>query len=285
MDDDKTFEANEIRFWSVKTFFKFLLFGLPRVFLLLIFLIILLIIFLIFNNNSLYTSLTPIAATIFLFFSGYKDNIIDKKSLEIIKNSKAQIIVSSHPSYMDAFVLMKLFPDAKFIASNFVKNIPIINKLFEKKGIYLKTEFSGNLTDLIAEELKNGQRIIFFSAGVCHNPDYVIGFRNGAFVPKMNILPIHISYSNNEYFVNGENDMVYHILNHLSNRKNKFTLRALKEYEISEEEKNGSIEDFKENFRKYYADGFNLKLSNKNYKDHPYFKLVSESENNKPEKN
>lgn len=282
MDDDKSFEANEIRFWSVKTFFKFLLIGLPRILFILIFLIIILIFLLIFNKESFYNYSTPIIANMFLTFLGYKDNIIDKESLENIKNSKAQIIVSSHPSYMDAIVLMTLFPDAKFIASNFVKNIPIINKLFEKKGIYLKTEFCGNLTNLITEELKNGKRIIFFSAGVCHNPEYVLKLRSGAFVPRLNILPIHISYQNNEYFITGEHDMLHHMLNHISNKKNSFTVRVLKEYEISEEEKNGDIEIFKENFRKYYINGFNLKSSNKCYKNHPYYKLLPENitENN-----
>ena len=33
------------------------------------------------------------------------------------------------------------------------------------------------------------------------------------------------------------------------------------------------IEIFKENFRKYYASSFGTSLSEKSYKDHPYFML------------
>ena len=283
MDDDKSFEANEIRFWSVKTQFRFILLGLPRLIIILLFFIILFIVYLIFGkNNNNYNFLTKYASKILLILCGYKNFNIDTESLNNIKNSKAQIIVSSHASYMDAIVLMSLFPNAKFITSHFVKNMPIINNIFEKKAIYLKDNFRGKLTDLITEELKKGEKIIFFSAGVCHNPEYVLKLRNGAFVPRLNILPIHISYNDNEYFVNGEQDMYYHLFNHITQRRNKFTLRALKDYEISNEEKNGDIEVFKDNFINYYAKGFNLKISSNSYKDHPYFKI---NEKNFPEKN
>ena len=44
-------------------------------------------------------------------------------------------------------------------------------------------------------------------------------------------------------------------------------------HQVTEEDKQGDIEVFKENFRKYYANGFGISLSDKSYKDHPYFKL------------
>jgi len=279
---DNPFEASEVRFWSVKTMFNFLFKGLPRLIIVLIFLIILLILLIIFGkNNKAYYLLTQFSTLIIMYIYGYRNITITPETINIIKNSKAQIIVSSHALYMDALVLMNLFPDAKFIASNFVKDIPIINKLFERKGIYITGDFKGNLTDLITEELKKGSKIIFFSAGVCHNPEYVLQFRSGAFVPKMTILPIHIKYNDNEYFINGEHDMCNHILNHISQSRNTYEVRALKEYELSDEEKTGDIEIFKENFRKYYAKGFNLKLSQKTYKDHPYFKLMKKIKDEK----
>ena len=70
----------------------------------------------------------------------------------------------------------------------------------------------------------------------------------------------------------GEQDMVHHAFTQMSNSRNNVKVRVIKDYQVTEEDKE-NIEVFKENFRKYYADGFDISLSEKNYKDHPYFKL------------
>ncbi len=285
-DEDNPFEANEIRFWSAKTMFKFLLVGLPRLLLILVYYIIILILsFTMTTEVSDYNNyLSKYMSILKMYLYGYKNFRIDEKTKNIIKNSKAQIIVANHASYCDAFFLIHLFPDAKFIVSDFIANVPIIKTVINYRSIYLTSDFSGNLTDKIQEYLNKGRRIVFFSEGVCKNPKLLLKLRNGAFVPRMNILPIHIDYDNDAYYVAGEQDMIRHILHYSAIRRKNVYVRALDEYILSEEDKTGDIEVFKENFRKYYAKGFGIKLSRKNYLDQPYYKM-KKMENEKVEKN
>jgi len=271
--EDEPFDAQEIRFWSVKTMFKFLIIGMPRLLLMIIVLTILfLILALIGKNENLFSRIMQVISLIYLKFNGYKKIDIDEKSKEIINKSDAQIIVCKHGSYMDTAIMVNLFPDAKFIASEYIQRIPFLGKLTARRAIFLKNVFSGNLSNDIEEELKKGSKIIFYSEGLCSNPKYLLKLRSGAFVPNLKILPIHIEYENNNHWINGEQDMINHMLTQISNRKNGVKVRAGNEYIPSEEDKK-DIELFKENFRKKYAENFNIKLSEKSYKDHPYFKL------------
>lgn len=271
--EDEPFDAQEIRFWSVKTMFKFLIIGMPRLLLMIIVLTILFFILaLIGKNENLFSRIMQVISLIYLKFNGYKKIDIDEKSKEIINKSDAQIIVCKHGSYIDTAIMVNLFPDAKFIASEYIQRIPFLGKLTARRAIFLKNVFSGNLSNDIEEELKKGTKIIFYSEGLCSNPKYLLKLRSGAFVPNLKILPIHIEYENNNHWINGEQDMINHMLTQISNRKNGVKVRAGNEYIPSEEDKK-DIELFKENFRKKYAENFNIKLSEKSYKDHPYFKL------------
>lgn len=271
-EDDEPFKVNEQRFWSIRTIPKFLLFGIPRIVFMIVFYIIIFIITLSFNKDNInfQNKFIGYCARLKLEFFGFKDIDIDEKSFEIIKNSKAQIIICNHSSYIDSLLLLYLIPEAKIIASDFVGKIPIINNLFKHKCLYLTSDFKGNMTDLIAKEIEMGNRIIIFSEGVCCRSDLLIKLRNGAFVPKKNILPIFIDYPDKNYWVMGENDMVMHAMCLLANRRNRILLRACPEYVV--EEKDNDVEQFNENFRKYYAQEFNIKLSKKSYKDHPFYK-------------
>lgn len=274
-EEDKPFEAKEIRFLSAIPMFKFLMIGLPRLLLIIVFYIILFILsFTIGDEMNSYNIFLSKYLTYFkMYFYGYKNFKLDEKTASIIKNSKAQIIIANHANYCDAFFLMHLFPDAFLIVSDFIANVPIVKNVIKHRAIYLTSDFNGNLTDKIKEKLNKGKRIIFFSEGVCKNPKMLLKLRSGAFVPRLNILPIHIDYDNDAYYVAGEQDMLRHILHHCSIKKKNVYLRALEEYSLSEEDKTGDIEVFKENFRRYYAKGFGIKLSRKSYKDHPYYNL------------
>lgn len=267
------FEASEVRFWSVRTIPKFLFRGIPRLIIIIIGYMITAFLTLFFSTKrqNYVSSVLKWATRLKMYFFGYKKIDISKEDIERIKNNKAQIIVANHSSYMDILLMCYLFPDAKFIASNYISKLPIIKKFGETRCIYLKDEFGGNLTDVIADELKKGTKIIFFSEGVCCRPDILLKLRNGAFVPQMDILPVNIDYDKT-YWVMGEQDMIMHAFSQISNFKNKVKVRILPPYKVSTEDKT-DIEVFKENFRKYYANGFNVKLSEKSYKDHPYYKL------------
>ncbi len=282
-DDDKPFDAVDKKFLSMGKMFQFIIVGLPRI----IMMIVLYIIAFIFSmtikdNNSKYSKfIVKICSRLKLYLFGYKNINISKETKEIVKKSDAQIIICNHASYLDIGFVMQLLPDVKMITSEFVKKIPIVSHFFKHKAIYLKSEFGGNMTSVIEDELKKGSRILFFSEGVCCLPKLFLKLRNGAFVPRLKILPLHIDYDEENCWVMGQNDMFQHAMVQISNKNNKATIRAIEEYIPTEEEKSGDIEIFKENFRKYYAKGFDVKLSNLGYKDHPYYKLkIKDSEKN-----
>ncbi len=270
---DNPFNAKEIRFWSIRTIPKFIFRGIPRLIIILIIYIIVLFITIFFNykNQRFINRTLKWVTRTKLYFFGYNYIDISSTDMELIRQSDSQIIFAKHSSYLDILLISHLFSDAKFIASEYISKIPIINKFGKSKCIYLKNEFGGNITQEIQNELDKGTKIVFFGEGVCSNSKFLLKLRNGAFVPKKNILPVHIDYGDN-YWVNGEQDMVLHAFTQISNSKNSVKVRVLKDYQITEEDKK-DIEVFKENFRKYYADGFDISLSEKSYKDHPYFKL------------
>jgi len=270
---DNPFDAKETRFWSIRTIPKFIFRGLPRLILILIMYIIVFFITFSFNdkNQAFINKTLKWATRTKLYFFGYNNIDISKKDLEYIRQSDSQIILAKHSSYLDILLMSHLFPEAKFIASEYISRIPIIRKFGKSKCIYLKNEFGGNLTDEIQKELDNGTKIVFFGEGVCSNPKFLLKLRNGAFVPKKNILPVHIDYGDN-YWVMGEQDMVFHAFTQISNSRNTVKVRVIPDYHVTNEDKK-DIEVFKDNFRNYYANGFGIRLSEKTYKDHPYFKL------------
>ena len=270
---DNPFEAKEIRFWSVRTIPKFIFRGIPRLIIMLIMYIILFFITRFFNdkNQSFINKTLKYTTRLKMYFFGYNNIDISSSDFEYIRQSDSQIIFAKHSSYLDILLMSYLFPDAKFVASEYISRIPIIRKFGKSKCIYLKNEFGGNLTDEIQEELNKGTKIIFFGEGVCSNPKFLLKLRNGAFVPKKNILPVHIDYGNN-YWVMGEQDMIFHAFTQMSNSRNYVKVRVIPDYKVTEDDKE-NIEVFKENFRKYYVNGFGINLSEKSYKEHPYFKL------------
>jgi 1-acyl-sn-glycerol-3-phosphate acyltransferase len=272
-NNENPYAANETRFWSIRTIPKFIFRGIPRLIMIFIMYIIFFIITLFFrkNNQGLINNTLKCITRIKMYFFGYHRIDISTADLKYIRQSKSQIILAKHSSYIDILLMAYLFPDAKFISSEYISRIPIISKFGESKCIYLKNEFGGNLTDEIQKELDKGTKIVFFGEGVCSNPKFLLKLRNGAFVPKMNILPVHIDYGNN-YWVMGEQDMIFHAFTQISNSRNHVKVRVIQDYIVTEDDKQ-DIEVFKENFRKYYANGFGISLSNISYKDHPYFKL------------
>jgi 1-acyl-sn-glycerol-3-phosphate acyltransferase len=272
-DQDNPFEVEETRFWSIRTIPKFIFRGMPRLIIIFILYIIVFCVTIFFSekNQSLINKTLKWATRIKLYFFGYHRIDITPTDLERIRQSKSQIILAKHSSYIDILLMSYLFPDAKFIASEYISRIPVIRKFGKSKCIYLKNEFGGNLTDQIQAELDKGTKIVFFGEGVCSNHKFLLKLRNGAFVPKKNILPVHIDYGDN-YWVMGEQDMVLHAFTQMSNSRNHVKVRVISDYNVTEEDKQ-DIEIFKENFRKYYANGFGISLSEKSYKDHPYFKL------------
>ena len=272
-NQDNPFSAKETRFWSIRTIPKFIFRGMPRLILILLIYIILFFIMIFFKekNKDLINKTLKWSARMKMYCFGYHKIDISSTDMEYIRQSQSQIILAKHSSYIDLLLMAYLFPDAKFIASEYISRIPIINKFGKYKCMYLKNEFGGNLTDEIQCELDKGSRIVFFGEGVCSNSKFLLKLRNGAFVPKKNILPVHIDYGDN-YWVMGEQDMVLHAFTQISNSRNQVKVRIIPDYVVTEEDKQ-NIEIFKENFRKYYANGFGISLSEKSYKNHPYFKL------------
>ena len=135
MEDDNPFEAKEIRFWSVKTMFKFLLLGVPRLIIVLIaFLVLFFLLYIFENNDAFFSKITQMMAQVYLHITGYKNIDIDERTKKIIKNSNAQVIICNHASYIDILMMVSIFPEAKFIASDFVAKIPIMG--YSSASIY-----------------------------------------------------------------------------------------------------------------------------------------------------
>ena len=272
---DNPFEVEEKKFWSVRVVPKFLLRGVPRICTILFWYLIVFILTLFFTQKNLNYQhwLLKWSCRFKLWLCGYKNIECSNQEWLKLKNTDAQIIFCKHSSYIDIGLMCYLMPDVKFVASSYVKNIPVINKFGRYSCIYMESEFGGNsLTEKIQKEIDKGHKILYFGEGVCSRGDHLLKLRNGMFVPRKKILPIHIEYEEQNNWVMGEQDMIQHFFRQLSNFKNKVKVRVLDEYEPNEEEKN-DLEKFKENFREYYSKNLGLIKSEKSYQDHTFYKL------------
>jgi 1-acyl-sn-glycerol-3-phosphate acyltransferase len=166
-DNDNPFEVKETRFWSIRTIPKFIFRGMPRLIIIFIMYIIVFCIAIFFNKNnqSLINKTLKWVTRLKMYFFGYNRIDISPTDLERIRQSQSQIILAKHSSYIDLLLMAHLFPDAKFIASEYISRIPIICKFGESKCIYLKNEFGGNLTDQIQAELDKGNKNSIFWRG------------------------------------------------------------------------------------------------------------------------
>ena len=137
---DNPFDAKETRFWSIRTIPKFIFRGMPRLIIMFLMYIIVFFISIFFNNNnqSLINKTLKWTTRIKLYFFGYHRIDISPTDLEYIRQSKSQIILAKHSSYIDILLMAYLFPDAKFVASEYISRIPIIRKFGKSKCIYLK---------------------------------------------------------------------------------------------------------------------------------------------------
>jgi 1-acyl-sn-glycerol-3-phosphate acyltransferase len=202
---------------------------------------------------------------------GFKIEITNE-DLEKIRKNDTNIIVCNHSSYLDAIFLTLYFPEAYFIASNFVKDIPIIGGILKDKCLFLEKEFlGGGLTDKIENMIKKeNKKIIFFSEGCCKSSNSIIKFRRGAFTSGVKILPVFIKYRKEYEWTRGMQNTKSHMIKIINNKENNVTIKIGNIYNPNNNEINNA-EEYAENFRKYYANEFNVKLSNKSYKDHPYY--------------
>jgi 1-acyl-sn-glycerol-3-phosphate acyltransferase len=249
-----------------------LLRGIPRIVVIILIILVTIIIYwffkkLNFNRNFLIKSFIK-------FLLDRVGFIIDisNEDIEKIKNSDANIIVCNHSSYLDAIFLTLYFPEAYFIASNFVKDIPLISEILNDKCLFLEGEFSGGgLTRKIENMIKKeNKKIIFFAEGCCKSSNSIIKFRKGAFTSGVKILPVFIKYRKEYEWTRGMQNTKSHMIKIINNKENNVSIKIGNIYNPIDEEKSNP-EEFAENFRKYYANEFNVKLSEKSYKDHPYY--------------
>ena len=266
---DNPFHSKSENLLQFNNIFKFITRGFPRIIMIVSFYVIAYILYYFIKNNSKLTDVLKTYSQILLYLSGYKKINIDQSSKELIDNNKAQIIVVNHSSYIDIGVMNTLFPKAKFIASNYIKNLPVIGKHARHNCIFLKKDFNSNLTETISEYIKNGETIIYFSEGCCSRPDILLKLRRGAFVHKIPILPVHINYNEENIWINGQDNMLVHYLWQLCQKTNNVDVRVGKIYEPSKDEQN-DVDIFIKNFSDYYSKTFGVSLSDKEFRDHPY---------------
>jgi 1-acyl-sn-glycerol-3-phosphate acyltransferase len=200
---------------------------------------------------------------------------ISNEELQKIKNNDANIIVANHSSYLDAIFLTLYFPEAYFIASDFVKDIPIIGNILEDKCLFLKNEFSGGgLTKKIENMIKNeNKKIIFFAEGCCKSSNSVIKFRRGAFTSGVKIMPVFIKYRKEYEWTRGLQNTKSHMIKIINNKENNVSIKIGNIYTPNNQEI-ANPDQYCENFRQYYSKEFKVPLSDKSYKDHPYYKPI-----------
>lgn len=270
MESPNPFKTKKVDLLDIDNIFKFMIRGFPRLLLIISFYILVYFLYFIVKRSNKIQEVFQTYSNILLRLSGYKNINIDNQSKLNIKNSKAQIIVVNHASYIDIGVTNVLFPDAKFIASHYLKDLPIIGKHAKHNCIFLKSDFSGNLTDDVKALLEKGEKIVFFAEGCCNRPDTLLKLRRGAFLNGLSILPVHISYPEENVWINGEDNMVTHYLWQLCQKKNIVNVSVGGDYIPSDKEKK-DVDLFINNFTDYYCDEFNVIKSDKSYKDHPAF--------------
>jgi 1-acyl-sn-glycerol-3-phosphate acyltransferase len=249
-----------------------LLRGIPRIFVVIFIILVTIILYWILKKLNLNRDyLIKCFLKFLLDRIGFKIEI-KNEDLDKIKNSDANIIVCNHSSYLDALFLTLYFPNAYFIASNFVKDIPFIGGILEDKCLFLEKEFSGGgLTRKIDNMIKKeNKKIIFFAEGCCKSSNSIIKFRRGAFTSGVKVLPVFIKYRKEYEWTRGMQNTKAHMIKIINNKENNVTIKIGDIYNPNDNEKNNP-DDFAENFRKYYANEFNVKLSDKSYKDHPYY--------------
>ena len=114
-----------------------------------------------------------------LYFLGFKKINISKEDIEKIQKSESNIIVSNHSSFIDILLLIYLIPDVKFVTDKSL-NLPM---------------FQTYLNDFIINgEIKNGNKVVYFSEGCLSRCDILLKLKDDAFKLKENILPIYIKY-------------------------------------------------------------------------------------------
>ena len=227
--------------------------------------------FFIKNSENFRLKVTTILTRLVLYFCGYKNINIDEDSKKNLQNTQSKIIFVNHSSYMDIMLISYLFPDAVFVASKFLKNMPFLKEYGKYNCIFFSSTFGGNniLTE-IEKKLSEGKRIIFFSEGCCSRSDILLKLRKGAFTFGRSICPVHVSYENDLNWIMGSDNIMSHLIYQLSKPKNELKIKVLNDYNPNEEEKN-NIDLFIENFREYYVKNTGIKMSNLSYANHPFY--------------
>jgi len=121
---------------------------------------------------------------------------IEVKNLEILKNIKNSVIVSTHPSYFDVLILLALIPRTTcFVAPKLKRNIffkNIVNSMFLVSGKEVE-----EMKDDASEMLEEGLNVLIFPMGTRHRKDEHLKIHKGAALialsAKKDIVPVQMS--------------------------------------------------------------------------------------------
>jgi lyso-ornithine lipid O-acyltransferase len=112
------------------------------------------------------------------------------------------LIASNHLSYIDIVVIASIAPGV-FVSKNEVRYWPIIGFLSTWAGtLYLRRDRRADVAKVggqIADNLKEGRRVIVFPEGTSSNGRTVLPFHSSLFSPSVKtntpVTPCHLSYS------------------------------------------------------------------------------------------
>jgi len=184
-------------------------------------------------------------------------------------NNLSQIIISNHSLLFDSFLLSAYISNSCYIASSWIKNIPIISKIhLLSGGFYVDRKRKNNLTQIIKNKLDSveysNKHLIIYAEGTITNNNSLINFRSSAFTFKKPISPVFIKYNYNNFGISNNIFLCLYRIFILPNKKVDIYFNNL--YNPTFEELNNA-EYYKNNFRILYAKNNNLSLFDNNFND------------------
>ncbi|MBR6163185.1 1-acyl-sn-glycerol-3-phosphate acyltransferase [bacterium] len=121
---------------------------------------------------------------------------VEPKNIEVLKNIKNSVIVSTHPSYFDVLILLGLIPRTTcFVAPKLKRNIffrNIVSSMFLASGKEVD-EMKADASEMLEE----GLNVLIFPMGTRHRKDEHLKIHKGASLialsAKKDIVPVQMS--------------------------------------------------------------------------------------------
>ena len=257
-DDEKnypfTFKKHDVYVWT--NIFNLLFIGTKRILLIMIYMFIMLFFYLFKNFNFVDKRkdkfLKYLSSQILQFFS-FVTNI--KNNIEISNNN---IIFINSSTFFDYLVANSIINDAIFITELDPEQIVFVDYFFNNKII--------NLNNFKYKDEYKNKNLVFFSENCFSKNDVLLKLDSNIFDLKREILPIYFEYPEESCWCENNQNIIDYLIAHLLRKKTEIKIHIYEKYNPSKNDLD-NIEQFSDNFRKYYSSLSKVKLSKLSKKD------------------